>query len=212
MGQQLRVGRAARGRCSCGRPGAHRRPSRRPRRGRRRWSIRSGAVRPLIWRGRKTGFPAPPCSLCQTRCPGTPRPCRRAPPGTRFPVRGLCQLPANLHAARRPAQTLLPALRTVLPGAAGDDRGARGLGPARAPETPGLRVIDNPADLRPLYAEASAVMLPIAEGGGTRLKVLEALAAGRPIIATDKAVEGLGLIPAPTTCARPRTPNSSRPP
>ena len=36
-------------------------------------------------------------------------------------------------------------------------------------------------------------VLPLFEGGGSRIKVLEALAAGCPVIATDKAVEGLDL-------------------
>ena len=34
---------------------------------------------------------------------------------------------------------------------------------------------------------------PIFRGGGTKLKVLEYAAAGRPIVATYKAIEGLGM-------------------
>ena len=139
-------------------------------------------------------FPGTSLQLVPNPVPWDAPPLPPAPPGTRFLFVGYVSYPPNLHAARRLTQTLLPALRTVLPGATVTIAG-REASALRAPETPGLRVIDSPADLRPLYAEASAVLLPIAEGGGTRLKVLEALAAGRPIIATDKAVEGLGLIP-----------------
>ena len=36
-------------------------------------------------------------------------------------------------------------------------------------------------------------MVPLRKGGGTRLKVLEALALGTPVVATAKGVEGLDL-------------------
>ena len=36
-------------------------------------------------------------------------------------------------------------------------------------------------------------MIPLREGGGTRLKVLEALAADLPVVSTAKGVEGLSL-------------------
>jgi glycosyltransferase involved in cell wall biosynthesis len=37
--------------------------------------------------------------------------------------------------------------------------------------------------------------VPIFSGSGTRLKVLEALAYGRPLVASAKAVEGLAMTP-----------------
>src|SRR5690606_20448151 len=53
----------------------------------------------------------------------------------------------------------------------------------------------NPPDLRPAYAQARMAVMPLLDGGGTRIKVLEALTVGCPIVATAKAVEGLGLLP-----------------
>jgi len=41
---------------------------------------------------------------------------------------------------------------------------------------------------------SSVCIAPILRGGGTRLKILEYAAAGKPIVATFKAVEGLGMI------------------
>ena len=35
--------------------------------------------------------------------------------------------------------------------------------------------------------------MPLRIGGGTRLKILEAIACGVPVVATSKAAEGLGL-------------------
>lgn len=54
---------------------------------------------------------------------------------------------------------------------------------------------DTPADLAPLYASASAVAVPVLEGGGTRGKILEALAHERLIVTTTKGPEGLDLGP-----------------
>jgi polysaccharide biosynthesis protein PslH len=48
-------------------------------------------------------------------------------------------------------------------------------------------------DLRAELARARAVVVPIWEGGGTRLKVLEALAAGRPVVSTRLGAAGVGF-------------------
>lgn len=48
-------------------------------------------------------------------------------------------------------------------------------------------------DVRP-YCEAALIYIcPIKDGGGTRLKILDALAMAKPLVATGLAVEGLGL-------------------
>ena len=46
-------------------------------------------------------------------------------------------------------------------------------------------------DVRPLVASAWACVVPIRLGGGTRLKILEAMALGTPVVATSKGAEGL---------------------
>lgn len=46
-------------------------------------------------------------------------------------------------------------------------------------------------DMTPWYARAGVVINPMRGGGGTRLKVLEALAAGRPVVTTRTGAEGL---------------------
>jgi glycosyltransferase involved in cell wall biosynthesis len=47
------------------------------------------------------------------------------------------------------------------------------------------------ADIRPYLAQARVAVAPLRSGGGTRLKILEALDAGRPVVATSIAVDGL---------------------
>jgi glycosyltransferase involved in cell wall biosynthesis len=46
-------------------------------------------------------------------------------------------------------------------------------------------------DVRPLIASAWVSLVPIRVGGGTRLKILEAMALGTPVVATSKGTEGL---------------------
>lgn len=48
-------------------------------------------------------------------------------------------------------------------------------------------------DVRPLVAGAAVCVAPIRQGGGTRLKILEAMALGTPVVATSKAAEGLNV-------------------
>lgn len=60
----------------------------------------------------------------------------------------------------------------------------------------GPRVIatDRVPDVRPYIAGAAVVVAPIRMAGGTRLKVLEALAMARPLVSTSQACEGLDLV------------------
>lgn len=50
-------------------------------------------------------------------------------------------------------------------------------------------------DVRPLIARAWCSIVPIHKGGGTRLKILEAMALGTPVLTTSKGMEGLDLCP-----------------
>jgi len=56
-----------------------------------------------------------------------------------------------------------------------------------------LRLVENPESLPDLLASAGYAPIPLRYGGGTRIKALEAMAAGLVVCATEKAVEGLGL-------------------
>jgi glycosyltransferase involved in cell wall biosynthesis len=50
-------------------------------------------------------------------------------------------------------------------------------------------------DVRPLIASATASIAPMLAGGGTRLKILEAMALGTPVVTTRKGAEGLDVRP-----------------
>jgi glycosyltransferase involved in cell wall biosynthesis len=48
--------------------------------------------------------------------------------------------------------------------------------------------------VEPCYERADIVVVPIRFGGGTRIKILEALALGRPVVSTSIGAEGLDLV------------------
>lgn len=48
-------------------------------------------------------------------------------------------------------------------------------------------------DVRPYFQKATVFICPITDGGGTRLKILDALAMGMPIVSTTFAASGLAL-------------------
>ena len=66
---------------------------------------------------------------------------------------------------------------------------------AALPNTEGVEFTGYLDDVRPAVAGSWAEVVPLRKGGGTRLKVLEALALGTPVISTSKGVEGLALQP-----------------
>jgi len=49
-------------------------------------------------------------------------------------------------------------------------------------------------DILPYFGGADVYVVPLRVGGGTRLKVLEALSAGLPLVSTSLGVEGISLI------------------
>ena len=56
---------------------------------------------------------------------------------------------------------------------------------------PGVRVIGAVDDAKAFRAEHGVLVVPLFSGSGLRIKILEALAEGVPVMATTKAIEGL---------------------
>lgn len=56
-----------------------------------------------------------------------------------------------------------------------------------------VRIIDQIEDIRSAYADADALLAPVRIGGGTRYKVLEAMATGLPVITSTLGASGLGV-------------------
>jgi sugar transferase (PEP-CTERM/EpsH1 system associated) len=59
--------------------------------------------------------------------------------------------------------------------------------------TPGIEITGTVNDVRPFYRNAVAAIVPLNVGGGSRLKILEAMAAGVPVVSTTLGAEGLDV-------------------
>jgi glycosyltransferase involved in cell wall biosynthesis len=59
----------------------------------------------------------------------------------------------------------------------------------------GVVVTGGVPDVKPYLLEASVMAVPLDTGGGTRLKILEAFAAGLPVVSTSVGAEGIDATP-----------------
>ena len=60
---------------------------------------------------------------------------------------------------------------------------------------PEVRVTGQVEDVRPYYTKAKVAVAPFRYGGGTKLKVLEAMALGVPVVATSVGCQGIDVTP-----------------
>jgi glycosyltransferase involved in cell wall biosynthesis len=108
---------------------------------------------------------------------------------------GALSWPPNADAAVFLARSALPALRRLVPGArlriVGRDPGQAVLALA---ELDGVEVLANVPDVRPHLHDASVLAVPLDVGGGTRLKIVEAFAAGIPVVSTAVGAEGIAAV------------------
>jgi glycosyltransferase involved in cell wall biosynthesis len=101
--------------------------------------------------------------------------------------------PPNTAAAVRLVDRILPRIRVVLP-----ETRLTIVGPhpptsifERAGE--GVTVTGEVPQLEPFVDAAAVVVAPLDRGGGMRVKVAEALAAGKAVVASPRALEGLAV-------------------
>ncbi len=101
----------------------------------------------------------------------------------------------NVDAALWFAERVLPQVRASIPAATfiivGQRPHAR-LSALRGRDD--IRITGAVDDVRPYLAGASVYVVPLRMGGGTRLKVLEAMAMGQPIVSTSMGVDGFDVV------------------
>jgi glycosyltransferase involved in cell wall biosynthesis len=84
--------------------------------------------------------------------------------------------------AQRPGTTLVLAGRNPAPAVL-----------AEARRDPLLKVTGTVPDIRPYLWNSAVAIVPLRVGGGTRLKIYEAMAAGVPVVSTHVGAEGLAV-------------------
>ena len=116
-------------------------------------------------------------------------PAGRPPPSVLFV--GNFHHPPNVEAAVRLARSIFPRVRQRCPEAV-----LHLVGDA-PPEVsgPGVVVTGRVPSIEPWLDRAAVIAAPLASGGGMRVKVLEALAAGKAVVASPLAAEGLDGAP-----------------
>ncbi len=60
---------------------------------------------------------------------------------------------------------------------------------------PGVRFTGSLPEVDSVIAESAMCVVPLRIGGGTRLKVLQAMALSTPVVSTSKGIEGLAIEP-----------------
>ncbi|MGE0374265.1 MAG: glycosyltransferase [Planctomycetaceae bacterium] len=58
----------------------------------------------------------------------------------------------------------------------------------------GVEVTGGVEDVRPYYAKSAVVVVPLRIGGGTRIKIYEAMAMAKPVVSTTLGAEGLSFV------------------
>lgn len=108
---------------------------------------------------------------------------------------GALSWPPNAVAVRTLATDILGRVRTRYPQAEAHLVGrAPTLDVLALASIPGVKIFADVPDVRPFLASATLLVVPLDAGGGTRLKILEAFAAGLPVISTPVGCEGIDAI------------------
>ncbi len=101
----------------------------------------------------------------------------------------------NLASIRYFLDTIFPLIRQQIPETTLTITGStEGVDLASLPASDNLIFTGFLPDLRPLMHRCSVCVAPLLEGGGTRLKILEAMALGTAVVSTRKGAEGLQVV------------------
>lgn len=100
----------------------------------------------------------------------------------------------NMDAAQFFVREILPHVARAAPATQVLIAGSNPPEPVRAlSDSQRVRVIPNPPEMQTFAAQAAVAVVPLRVGSGTRLKILEALAWGIPVVTTTRGCEGLDV-------------------
>ena len=124
-----------------------------------------------------------------------PRPTDPAPDGRTVVYFGLLSTIPNIDGVVHFAQDIWPRIAEAAPQARCKIIGGRPPPSLLALAGPRVKLTGFVSDLRPHLAAAAAVVVPLRLGGGTRLKIVEAMAMGKAIVSTTLGAEGIEAVP-----------------
>jgi polysaccharide biosynthesis protein PslH len=103
--------------------------------------------------------------------------------------------PPNVDGVLWFAREVYPLIKAVVPSTDFAVVGARAPASVRllGDAEPSIRVTGYVEDPQPFLEQAAALIVPVRAGGGMRVKILEALARGLPIVSTTIGYEGIDL-------------------
>jgi len=124
-----------------------------------------------------------------------PRPTDPPPDGRTVVYFGLLSTVPNVDAVTHFVQDIWPRIVTAHPDAHCKIIGGRPPPGLLALAGPRVELTGFVPDLRPHLAAAALVVVPLRLGGGTRLKIVEAMAMGKAIVSTALGAEGIEAVP-----------------
>lgn len=109
---------------------------------------------------------------------------------------GSMDVTMNIEASLRFSKEIFPLIKRSIPSA---EFWIVGRNPERKVlkliNLEGVKVTGSVENVRPYYEKAKVVVAPFRYGAGTKLKVLEAMAMGVPVVSTDVGYKGIDAIP-----------------
>jgi sugar transferase (PEP-CTERM/EpsH1 system associated) len=122
------------------------------------------------------------------------QPLPECPSGSGLLFAGVMDYPPNVDGVMLFARSILPRIRAFVPdvklSVVGHSPPARVKALGREP---GIEVTGYVRDILPYYRRSKVTVVPLRAGGGTRLKILEAMALGRPVVTTGVGCAGLDV-------------------
>ncbi len=99
----------------------------------------------------------------------------------------------NVDGVRHFAHAILPRIQRERPATRFEIVGAEPAPAVRDLAGPKVHLTGRVESVQPFLRRASVLVVPLRIGGGTRLKIVEALALGTPVVSTTIGAQGLGL-------------------
>jgi polysaccharide biosynthesis protein PslH len=120
-----------------------------------------------------------------------------APPSAADPARivflGSMDWEPNIDAVTYFCRDIFPAIRSRFPSAVFQIVGRNPQASVRQLASEAVEVTGTVPDVGPYLRDATAVVVPLRIGGGTRLKIFEAMASGKAVVSTSIGAEGLAV-------------------